>query len=48
MGSVDVGKEDVDDVVLAADDVHGDEQTEKLEKKNRSAFVGSRGKYCLE
>lgn len=48
MGSVDVGKEDVDDVELATDDVHGDKEAEKLEKKNYPAFVGPRGKYCLE
>ena len=48
MGSVDVSKEDIDDVKLATDDVQGDKEAEKLEKKNCPAFVGPRGKYCLE
>ena len=48
MGSVDVGKEDIDDVKLATDDVHGDKEAEKLEKKNCPAFVRPRGKNCLE
>lgn len=48
IGSVDVSKEDVEDVMLASDDVHSDKETKKLEKKNHSAFVGPRGKYCFE
>ena len=48
IGSVDVSKEDIEDVVLPTDDVHRDKETKKLEKKNHSAFVGPWGKYCFE
>ena len=48
MGSVYIGKEDIDDVILSTDDVHGNKETEKLEKKNCPAFVRPRGKNCLE